>query len=161
MKKAFEGKTFEQELADAKDTVELIIENSEDLFEIKKSKLRLILIGNSLGGVVSTCLSDYFKYVDKIVAAGSGTRTVFPTKLSEKQILSRASQFKGDFLLLQGSKDDVVPLKAGDALLAGYINASTKKKIIEGANHQFSKIHGNKKKAYQLYTDEILHFIRK
>lgn len=160
MKKAFEEKTFEQELQDAKDAVELVIENSEYLFGIKKSKLKLIFVGNSLGGVVATCLDDYFEYVAKIIAAGSGTRTVFPTKLSEKQILNKAAKFRRNFLLIQGSKDDVVPLKAGDALLAGYKNAKIKKIVIYGANHQFLKINGkNKKKAHQSYIDAILSFI--
>ncbi len=159
-KKAFEGKTFDQELQDVIDTVELIIDQSKDIFDIPSDKLRFFIVGNSLGGTLSTCLDGYFKYIDKIVLAGSGTRTVFPSELTEKEILNKASKFKGGVLLLQGSKDDVVPLEAGDALLAGYKKAKTRKQTIDGANHQFSKIDGkNKSKAYQLYIEAIIKFL--
>jgi len=159
-KKAFEGKTFDQELQDVKDMVNLILDQSNQLFGVTKSKLRLFLVGNSLGGTLSTCLDSYFKYVDKIVLAGSGTRTVFPSDLTEKQILNKASKFKGKVLLLQGSKDDVVPLEAGTTLLSGYKNAKTTKKILEGANHNFSKLNGkNGTLAKKFYVEEVVKFL--
>lgn len=160
MKKAFEGKTFEQELQDAKDAVEVVVDQSQELFGINSKDLELYIVGNSLGGVVATCLAEYFKITKAIVLAGSETRTVFPTKLTEKQILDNASKFRGKVMLIQGSKDDVVPLEAGDALLLGYTSAKTKKLIVEGANHQFSKINGkDKRKAFNQYIEAILQFI--
>lgn len=161
MKKAFADKTFTQELQDIKDTIGLIIDQSEYLFGAKKDKLRIFLVGNSLGGTLVTCLDDYFKYIDKIVLAGSGTRTVFPSNLTEKKVLSKAGKFKGKVMFLQGSKNNVVPLGAGDTLLSGYKNAETTKKVIEGANHNFSKINGkNKTLAYKLYLDSIVKFLQ-
>lgn len=162
MKEAFVGKTFEQELQDVKDTLNLLIDQCESLFDVKENKLKFLLLGNSLGGTIATCLSDYFDYIPKIIVAGSGTRTVFDSNITEAEILKSASKFKGKFLLLQGSKDETVPLKAGDALLSGYKNASTKKIIIEGANHNFSKINGkNKILANKLYIDEVVKFFSK
>ena len=80
--------------------------------------------------------------------------------IDEKEILKRASKFNGEVMLLQGSKDEVVPLEAGDALLAGYKNAKARKHTIDGANHQFSKIdEKNRSKAYQLYIDTVIKFL--
>ncbi len=153
-KKAFGEKTFEQELQDAKDLMDLIIDQSTYLFGIQKDKLKIFLIGNSLGGTISTCLDEYFKYVKKIVLAGSGTRTALPSKLSEKQILNKASNFKGEVMLLQGSKDEVVPLKAGDLLISAYKNAKTSKVVIKEASHNFSN-------ARKEYVDTIVKFLKK
>jgi dienelactone hydrolase len=162
MKEAFTGKTFEQELQDVKDALDLLLDQSESLFDVNESKLKLLLLGNSLGGTIATCLSDYFDHIPKIMVAGSGTRTVFESKITEDDILKSASKFEGKFLLLQGSKDETVPLKAGDALLAGYKKASTKKIVIEGANHNFSKINGkNKTLANKSYIDEVVKFFLK
>ncbi len=160
-KKAFEGKTFDQELQDVKDTIDLLIDQSLYLFGIKQEKLRFFIVGNSLGGTLATCLDDYFKYTEKIVLAGPGTRTVFPSDLTEKQILNKARKFKGEVMLLQGSKDETVPLEAGTLLLFNYKNAKTVKQIIEGANHSFSKINGkNKRLAYKFYIDSVLKFLQ-
>lgn len=153
-KKSFGEKTFEQELQDAKDMMNLIIDQSIYLFGVKKDKLKLFLIGNSLGGTLSTCLDKYFKYVKKIVLAGSGTRTALPSNLAEKQILNNATKFKGEVMLLQGSRDEVVPLKAGDLLLSAYKNAKTSKVVIEGANHSFSN-------ARKKYVDFVVKFLKK
>ena len=62
-KKAFGEKTFEQELQDIRDMMNLIIDQSTYLFGIKKDKLKLFLVGNSLGGTLITCLDEYFKYI--------------------------------------------------------------------------------------------------
>lgn len=162
MKEAFAGKTFEQELQDVKDVLNLLLDQSGSLFNVSENKLKFLLLGNSLGGTVATCLSEYFDHTPKIIVAGSGTRTVFESKITEDNILKSASKFKGKFLLLQGSKDETVPLKAGDALLTGYKKASTKKIVIEGANHNFSKINGkNKTLANKLYIDEVVKFFLK
>ena len=122
-KKAFGEKTFDQELQDTKDMMNLIIDQSAYLFGIEQKELKIFLIGNSLGGTLSTCLNEYFKYIQKIVLAGSGTRTALPSKLMEEEILDKASEFKGEAMLLQGSNDTVVPLKAGDLLISAYKNA--------------------------------------
>ena len=159
MKAGFLGKTFEQELQDVKDAISLVFDQSEEIFGLKENKIKLLLLGNSLGGTIATCLVEYFDRVTKIAAVGSRIRMVFKSKLSEEDILKSAAKYKGKFLLLQGSKDETVPLKEGDALLAAYKNAKTKKVVIEGANHNFSKLNGkNKKLAYRKYVDEVCNF---
>ncbi len=164
--KAFEGKTFQQEAADLRDTIDLIIDQSKLLFGIEKDKLRLYIVANSIGGTVTTTLKDKFKYIDKIVLAGSGTKpsdstkSILSTCPSEKEILDSAANFKGELLFLQGSKDDVVPIEAQDKLFASFKNAKKQKIVVTGANHSFSKINGKDKRlAQKLYTDFIIKFL--
>ena len=165
---SFKNKTFKQEADDLRDTIDLIVDQSEPLFGIKKEDLKLYIVANSTGGTIISTLKDKFKYIDKIVLCGSGTGSSSSTKpiLStcppEKEILKSTATFKGDVLLIQGSKDDVVPIEAQDKLLKSYKKAKTTKIIIEGANHNFSKINGKDKRlAYKLYIDFVLKFIDK
>jgi len=164
--KAFVGKTFQQEADDLRDTIDLIVDQSKSLFGIDKEKLRFYVVANSIGGTVISTLKDKFKYIDKIVLAGSGTRPSDSTKPilstcpSEKEILDSATNFRGELLFLQGSKDDIVPIEAQDKLFANYKRARKQKIIIEGANHNFSKINDeNKRLAQKLYVDFVLKFL--
>jgi len=161
---AFKGKTFEQEAKDLRDTIDLILDQSKYLFGVEG--VRFYIVANSIGGTITTTLKDKFKYIDKIVLAGSGTRPSDSTKPilstcpSEKEILDFAAKFKGELLFLQGSLDDVVPIDAQDKLFASYKNAKKEKVIVEGANHNFSKINGKDKRlAQKLYVDFILKFL--
>lgn len=163
---SFKTKTFQQEADDLRDTIDLILDQSESLFGIKKEDVKLYIVANSIGGTVISTLKDKFKHIDKIVVCGSGTGSSSSTKpiLStcppEKEILKSTTTFKGDVLLIQGSKDDVVPLEAQDKLLKSYKKAKTTKVIIDGANHNFSKINGKDKRlAYKLYIDFVLKFL--
>jgi len=165
---SFKGKTFQQEAQDLRDAIDLILDQSKYLFGIEKEKLRFYIVANSIGGTVITTLKDKFKYIDKIVLAGSGTRPSDSTKPilstcpSEKEILDSAAKFKGELLFLQGSLDDVVPIEAQNKLFESYKKAKKRKIIVEGANHNFSKINGKDKRlAQKLYTDFILKFFTK
>lgn len=163
---SFKGKTFQQEAQDLRNAIDLILDQSEYLFGVED--VRFYIVANSIGGTVTTTLKDKFKYIDKIVLAGSGTRPSDSTKPilstcpTEKEILDSASKFKGELLFLQGSLDDVVPIDAQNKLFASYKNAKKEKMIVEGANHNFSKINGKDKRlAQKLYVDFILKFLTK
>ncbi len=165
---SFKGKTFVQEAQDLRDAIDLILDQSKYLFGIEKGKLRFYIVANSIGGTVTTTLKDKFKYIDKIVLAGFGTRPSDSTKPilstcpTEKEILDSAAKFNGELLFLQGSKDDVVPIEAQDKLFASYKHAKKEKVIVEGANHNFSKLNGKDKRLVQkLYVDFILKFLVK
>lgn len=164
--KAYEGKTFQQEADDLRDTIDLILDQSRMLFEIEKEKLRLYVVANSIGGTVTTTLKDKFKYIDKLVLAGSGTggqgsiKPVLSTCPPEKEVLNSASKYTRILLFLQGSKDAVVPFDAQDKLYSSFKKAKKEKVNIEGANHNFSKINGESKRlAQNLYIDFIYKFL--
>lgn len=166
--KSFKGKTFEQEAQDLRDAIDLILDQSNYLFGVEKEKLRFYIVANSIGGTVTTTLKDKFKYIDKIALAGSGTRpsdftkSILSTCPTEKEILYSACKFKGELLFLQGSLDDVVPIDAQNKLFDSFEKAKKQKVIVEGANHNFSKINGKDKRlAQKLYVDFILKFLTK
>jgi fermentation-respiration switch protein FrsA (DUF1100 family) len=130
--------------------------------------VRLYIVANSIGGTVISTLEGKFKYIDKLVLAGSGTgyggstRPILSTCPPGKKVLDSAKIYKNKLLFLQGSKDDVVPFDAQNRLFDGYKNAIKDKIIIEGANHNFSKINGKDKRlAQNLYVDFILKFLSK
>lgn len=166
--KAFGGKTFRQEADDLRDTIEFILDQSKQLFGVEKEKIRLYIVANSIGGTVTTTLNDKFKYIDKLVLAGSGTggqgstKPILSTCPEEKEVLSSAAKYKRELLFLQGSLDDVVPFVAQDKLYNSFKKTTKEKIIIEGANHNFTKINGeNKRLAQNLYIDFILKFLTK
>lgn len=163
---SFKGKTFGEEAQDLRDTIDLIFDQSKYLFGVED--VRFYIVANSIGGTITTTLKDKFKYIDKIVLAGSGTRPSDSTKPilstcpTEREILNSAANFRGELLFIQGSKDDVVPIEAQDKLFASYKHAEKEKVIVEGANHNFSKINGKDKRlAQKLYTDFIIKFLSK
>lgn len=163
---AFKGKTFQQEEEDISDAIDLVIDQSKLLFGMEGVKLHIV--ASSIGGTVVSTLKDKFKYIDKLVLAGTGTgyggstKPILSTCLPEKEVLDSAKAYRGELLFLQGSLDDVVPFEAQNKLFDGYKNARKEKIIIEGANHNFSKIDGKDKRlAQKLYTDFILKFLAK
>lgn len=161
---SFKGKTFDQEAQDLSDSIDLILDQGKLLFS--KSDIRLYIVASSIGGTVVSTLKSKFKYIDKLVLAGSGTggqgstKPILSTCPLEEEVLKVAKIYKGKLLFLQGSKDDVVPFEAQNKLLDGYKNAKKEKVIIEGANHNFSKINGKDKRlAQKLYCDFIIKFL--
>lgn len=163
---SFKHKTFNEERQDLIDTIDLLITNSKDLFLSKN--IRFFIVANSLGGTIISSLSERFQYIEKIVLCGSGTgassstKPILSTYPSKELIKNSASQFKGEVMLLQGSKDETVPLFSQDELISSY-TSSTKniKKVIEGANHNFSSINRkNRKLAVNLYITEIISFLQ-
>lgn len=164
-KQAFINKTFEQERNDLIDTIELIKQSSSELFSI--DKVKFIIVANSLGGTITSSLSDEFDNIEKIVLCGSGTGASSPNKPilstypTKEFIIDSEKRFKGSLLFLQGSKDETVPLFSQQELFDSYKSAKKEMKIIEGANHNFSSINGkNKKLAYQLYLENIIKFLK-
>lgn len=164
---AFQGKSFEQELQDLKETINLLLTNSTELFDQDGKNIQFLLIGSSLGGTVISSLGEKLQWCHSIVMCGSGIgpstsgKPILSSYPSKQTIRQSTERFKGSVLLLQGSKDDVVPLFSGDELLGSYINARMReKKLLEGVNHNFSNINGrNKQKAKSLYISTILDFV--
>ena len=164
---SFQNKTFQQEADDVRDAINLILDQSIELFGVKKEDVALWVVANSIGGTVLTTLSDALPKIKKIVVCGTGTgsssssKPILSTCPPLVQVLESATHFDGKILLLQGSLDDTVPLPAQDELLEAYTNADRRKRVIEGANHSFGKIDDkNKSLAQKLYTEAIVDFLK-
>lgn len=165
---AFKEKTFQEEQKDFHDTLDLLLEQSKELFGLEKNDVSFFLIGNSLGGTMITTLGEKFQYVNKVCLCGSGSgsgnssKPILSTYESLDYFDQSASEFNGDVLLLQGSNDETVPLWSGERLLQCYSNAKSKQHIVlEGHNHNFSAIYGeNKELAYDQYINVVINFLK-
>ena len=164
-KKAFCEKTFDEERRDILDMFRVLNERAPEVFGARQKRYQIV--ANSMGGTMASTLREVFSHVEKIVLCGSGTgsssatKPILSTYPSKRYVTSAAATFTGDVLLLQGEKDAVVPLASQDELLAAYSSARLAvKKIVPGANHNFSKIDGgNQPLAYELYVSVIFSFL--
>ena len=140
-------------------------ERAPEVFGARQKRYQIV--ANSMGGTMASTLREVFSHVEKIVLCGSGTgsssatKPILSTYPSKRYVTSAAATFTGDVLLFQGEKDAVVPLASQDELLAAYSSARLAvKKIVPGANHNFSKIDGgNQSLAYELYISVIFSFL--
>ena len=164
-KKAFCEKTFDEERRDILDMFRVLNERAPEVFGARQKRYQIV--ANSMGGTMASTLREVFSHVEKIVLCGSGTgsssatKPILSTYPSKRYVTSAAATFTGDVLLFQGEKDAVVPLASQDELLAAYSSARLAvKKIVPGANHNFSKIDGgNQSLAYELYISVIFSFL--
>jgi len=146
--KAFEFKTFQQELEDLKLAVSWAIDNCAIFFGIPKIQLALNIHGTSLGGTLAILQSDFFPKIKKISLCGSGCGTngsqkpILSSIFSEQAILDSVAEFSGKLLLFQGGNDTVVPKESGLKILEHAKKADVKYIVIDGANHNFSKMNG-------------------
>ncbi|MEI7463220.1 MAG: alpha/beta hydrolase [Candidatus Taylorbacteria bacterium] len=166
--KAFQDKTFLQEFYDLEKVIFWLLDNCEEIFGIQKSKLVLNIHGNSLGGTLAVLLVDFFSDIKKISVCGSGcstngsTKPILSSLVDEDIILKTASHFRGEFLLLQGGEDLVVPLESGVKILNSVAGFDKKHVIISGANHNFSKIYGvDSSEVSEKFACTIFDFIAK
>ncbi|MDO8429579.1 MAG: hypothetical protein Q7S88_03025 [Candidatus Daviesbacteria bacterium] len=167
--RAFSHKTFYEELDDLSDTLKFLIANSESLFSAQEDRFKIYVIANSLGGTLISMLASKFSHIEKMALCGSGLavreeaqkKPIMSTFPGKKDILKETVKYTKSVFLLQGSRDSIVPQIFQDELLDGFKNAKTKKKVVEGANHNFSNIHGeNKDLAYNIYCNSILDYLK-
>lgn len=159
-KKAFERKTFIQELDDIKSVIKWVIEKDE--------QTRLYIHGNSLGGTFATLLKEFFMKIDKISLCGSGCGTngsakpILSTYPPEEEILNSIANFKGELLLIQGDEDTTVPKESGMKIIKNAIHAKTSVIIVPGANHSFSKLFGiETEKVAGIFASTVFDFFSK
>jgi hypothetical protein len=163
---AFRGKTFQQEADDLRDALDILLDQSNLLFGINPQTVKFTVIANSIGGTIISTLTDRFSCIERMIICASGTGRSFSDKpiLStcppEKKVLEAASTFTGKVLFIQPSQDEIVPLRAQNKLFLAYKNALTKKIILHGANHNFSKIQEkNKEESQEIFVNTILNNI--
>lgn len=138
--KFFINKKFKDEVLDVKESFKKFIK----LTHIKK----INIVGFSLGGTISSFLiKDFYSVIKRIFLFGSGISTKnknrpivnsYPTK---KEILANFNKFKGKLFLIQGTKDNIVPLNEARQIILKSNNSLLRKLIIlKGVDHQFKYI---------------------
>lgn len=111
---------------------------------------RIYLMGSSLGGVVSALVAEdipeavaglilfYPAFnISSIVGRFSGVQTAFTESLKDYDIMAHIGSYPGPVLIVQGTKDIIVPTSVAEEASAKYANAELH--FIEGANHGFNK----------------------
>ncbi len=68
---SFRGKTFEDELADARTVVADLVANSKRDFGVSANELEIALHGNSLGGIIAFYLASEFPQVKAVATVGT------------------------------------------------------------------------------------------
>ena len=144
----FIGKTFSDELEDARRVLRDIVENSESRFGIKKEDLQLTLNGNSLGGILAFYLADEFPEVKNIVSVGTGLRLeikdvpILDTFPEPEELRAKLSNYQGKYLMIYGTEDDVFT-EQGFFDLINTVGVSDENKSsvrLIGVDHTFGKI---------------------
>ncbi len=161
----FVGKTFENELADARIVFSHILENCEKFFKIPKEELNIIVNGNSLGGTLAFYLAAEFPEIHQISTVGTGLRKAqwnfpiidtFPELNEYKKILKN---FRGKYLMHESGDDNKFSPEQFDEFFET-IGATEKHRIYyPWVNHPFTRIQGeNSEIPYNQVRDNIIHF---
>lgn len=116
-------------------------------------KSRIYLMGSSLGGAVSALVAEEMPSsasglilfypafnISSLVngfAGFPGMETAFTESLKDYDIMEHIGNYPGPVLIIQGTKDFIVPPSVAQEACEKYQNAELH--LIEGANHGFNK----------------------
>lgn len=116
-------------------------------------KSRIYLMGSSLGGTVSALVAEEMPSsasglilfypafnISSLVngfAGFPGMETAFTESLKDYDIMEHIGNYPGPVLIIQGTKDFIVPPSVAQEACEKYQNAELH--LIEGANHGFNK----------------------
>lgn len=147
----FRGKTFEDELADARTVIADLVANCERDFGVTSEELEITLHGNSLGGIIAFYLASEFPQVKAIATVGTGLRLT-PTDIPilntfppVEEVRAKLAVFKGKFLMQYGTEDDTFSQEAFVDLYAAVTGAEEKSSLkYVGVDHPFKSVFGKK-----------------
>ena len=154
----FEGKTYADELTDARNLVRAVIAGAPTWFDVAPGELRLTLNGNSLGGFLGLQLAHELPCVRRLCAAGVGLReevtagnTLVQGMPSNDELAAMLGAFSGELLAAWGSEDDI--FSRAQARRYFEAAAAERRHWLEypGADHAFRAYQGTPTEA--LYRD--------
>lgn len=145
-KASFEWKTFEDELADAREALRYTIENSQRFLGVEPEELEITLNGNSLWGILAFYLAKEFPQVKAISTVGTGLRLeksdvpILSTLPDADGLREVVSDFWGRYTMHQALKDDTFSPEAYDELYNA-VNSEERNRVqYTGVNHSFRKV---------------------
>lgn len=149
---AFRGKTYAQELEDARRLLRTVVDGSLELFGVRGQELGIALCGNSLGGFLCIALAAEFPQVKWIAGAGVGIREMRPSDshnnlaatLPERaSVEALAAGFRGAVLGAHGTLDDVFSREDFARYMGAFSAASARGACVYGGgDHSLSLAHG-------------------
>jgi len=167
-RQGFKGKTFKQELKDVKKSFWEIV--SQVKKEIGNKKIKICLVGFSMGGIMSILLTEKVKDINKIMTLGTGMSfrisknrkkewSLVRTMLNRLELKRKLGNYFGNLTVILGEKDKLVDIKEGKSFFASAKKAQIRNLIIvKGADHRFNMI--NNKEAKEELNNYILDMIR-
>lgn len=144
----FIGKTFTDELEDARRVLQDVISKSYQLFWIKKENLKITLNGNSLWWILAFYLASEFPQVQAIVSVGTGLRLeikdvpILDTFPKIEFLRQKLESFQGKYVCYYGTLDDIFNRESFFNLVALVGSDESKKSMVEmpWVDHSFWKI---------------------
>ncbi len=157
----FQGKTFAEELEDARRVVADAIQTARKQLPGGEG-LEVTLNGNSLGGILAFYLASEFSEVKAIVTVGTGLRTekgnvpILDTFPEESDIKGVLSVYAGKFMMQFGTADNVFSQESFEALLNAVWAEYKSYVCYVGVDHSFKMIDGEySKEIYQTATQQL------
>lgn len=146
-----EGKVDDMTLFTEIEDLKTVMKTISALDYVDKS--RIYLMGSSLGGAVSALVAEEMPSsasglilfypafnISSLVngfAGFPGMETAFTESLKDYDIMEHIGNYPGPVLIIQGTKDFIVPPSVAQEACEKYQNAELH--LIEGANHGFNK----------------------
>lgn len=161
-KQAFVGKRFEHELEELRRVLRYCQTHSSELFGEPFDQLKMVLNGNSLGGVLAIAVACELPQLRAVQMVGTGlylpqqeseSRTLYPTP---ETIRSYAEHFSGDLVAHYGTADTVFSAQSCVDLVHCFRNARTRLIAHQGVDHAFDRRNGvEDRDAFQAVTDSL------
>ena len=154
----FKGKSFNEEINDVKIAFKFFL-------SFLPKKKEITIVGFSLGGTLASFLiKEYKNHVKNIFLFGSGistknkNRPITDTYPRKEDILKNFSMFKGKIILVQGTKDNVVPIEEAREVITNKESLAFIRKLIilKDVDHQFKYINDRKSKKINKIILDIL-----
>jgi dienelactone hydrolase len=157
----FQGKTFADELEDARRVVAQAVQNSKKQLQ-GGEELEVILNGNSLGGIIAFYLAREFPEIKAIVTVGTGLRTekgdvpILDTFPDEEEVRNTLANYKGKFIMQFGTADTVFSQESFEDLFETVWTEEKSYVCYVWVDHSFKSVDGEpSKEIYQTATNQL------
>ncbi len=146
MTSGFAGKTYDMEVEDFQRAIDAVLDRAPELFGVSRDKVRLDILGTSLGATIAAQLSSrYNESTDRLVLASPSAKVPSDDPAARKPILDSVpdsvaflgplSVFKGKTVVIRGDRDEVTTEDEAQAFQS--VAQSVRRVTIPGAGHTF------------------------
>lgn len=164
----FYGKNFEDEVQDAINVINFILENSEKIFGISKENVEIIINGNSLGGTIAFFVAKNYPQI-KVISTVAGalrsekvTQPILSTYPSVNEIIKNLQKFHGKYIMHEAENDVIFAHENYENFYENITNTMEKQRFLyEKTNHNFTKIDNEKSEIpYKKVMENLTNFLK-
>lgn len=139
---SFKGKTFNQEFVDVKNSFYEIVKRTKS--KIKSDKLKITLVGFSLGGIMSILLTEFSSEISNIFLFGTGINftlnqsSIMDSLPSTHKLEKIINGYKNNLFIYRGSGDSFATQKQSYSIYQSATNANIRVFAeFKGVDHRF------------------------